>query len=225
MIHRAWPDEARVALLTTMGQALHPRTPGVHASDLYGRLHARAEKSEFTEANLMTYRLFGLAFENVIDRAMTKAMHAIEQEMGNMLIARCGNVERPGEVVSPEGIICSPDALAVEKDGLLRVLELKATWKSFRDLPIAGEGENGFPPKFAVYFTQIMFYCSVLGTQSGRLIVFFTNGNWRPSIPALYVWDLEFTRKELQENYDALIQIAHELPPEMARSLLFRKRG
>mgnify|MGYP001610565170 FL=1 len=163
------------------------RSPGLHMSDLYGSLYEALEPDRFkpdSEPNPLMLFL-GTAFEQHLER----------------VIARCGHVvTRPGEFVTPEGIAFSPDGIV--ENGILRVIEYKLTWQSAKDY--LNLNTTQFPPKADKWLTQLKAYCYHLETQHGRLYVYFVNGVYRPMLPMLLVWDIEFSRRDLVDNWTML---------------------
>jgi len=112
----------------------------------------------------------------------------------------------PGELVEPEhGIIFSPDLILY--NAKVRVGEVKLSWLSMREMPI--EETNGLPPKFDKYIAQMESYCHCLETPYARLYMFGVNGDYkRPYQPKLQAWDIEFSARELHENWEAMINHA-----------------
>jgi hypothetical protein len=53
-----------------------------------------------------------------------------------------------------------------------------------------------------------MAYCRCLETSHARLIGFFVNGTYRPMAPELLAWDIEFSKRELDENWSLLMNHA-----------------
>ena len=75
---------------------------------------------------------------------------------------------------------------------------------------------NTFPPKFDKWLTQIKLYCRCLETPYARLIAGFMCGPWdwkdkeNGFRSELLVWDIEFTRRELDEEWDMVMGFARE---------------
>lgn len=209
MIHRPWDTSRLLAKMADTELPHHPvahrpRSGGIHLSDLYHRLHPQKE-NDLTAENLACYRIAGLAMEDRVERALIE----LAKEDGTF-------VERPRELVSPEGVAGSPDLFFVE-DGVLRIGELKMAWKSCHGLVTDREGEDEFPSKFDVYFTQIAGYGHMAGTTEGRLIGYFVNGDYRGArAPQLLGWDLSFSHQEQAETWDSLMGIYYELCEQRA---------
>ncbi len=167
------------------------RSPGLHASAIYSDLYAALEPKRYggTDGPDPLRMELGLALEEGLEESLRR---------------RWG-FERPGEFTTPEGIIFTPDLFIPEGD-TFRVGEIKLTWMSSKGMPT--DLANGFPPKFDKWMCQLMFYCEELGTDLGRLYAFFVNGNYAPSRPQLMAWDLQFSKRELQENRTMLINHA-----------------
>lgn len=136
----------------------------------------------------------GLAFESFLE----EALKARFSESGS---------GRPGEMISEEGILFNPDLIIF--NGSVRVGEIKLTWMSSREMP--REPANCFPPKFDKHLCQILSYCHCLETPDARLIGFFVNGryeHYKSGNPELLAWDLQFTKREMDENWASIINHA-----------------
>ncbi len=174
-----------------MGRSILPRTPGLHISDIYGDLYERLEpkryKGGLPKAELLEA---GLAFESILEEGLKNRL-----------------AQRPGEILSPEGILMSPDLILF--NGCVRVGEIKLTWMSSRDMPT--ETVNGLPPKFSKWDVQMRAYCHVLDTEHARLIGFFVNNDYKPPTPRLLAWDITYTQRELDENWAMLLRHAESM--------------
>lgn len=170
------------------------RSPGLHLSAIYNDLFQDLEPKRFTRGTLPDpLRLeAGLSMELMLEEGIKRRLSA----------------DRPGEFFTEEGIAFSPDLLI--NNGVLRLGEIKLTWLSSRDVP-RESGINVLPPKFDKYLVQMKGYCHALGTPYARLYVFFVNGDYtHPYSPELLSWDIEFTERELQENWEMLINHAKQ---------------
>lgn len=189
------------------------RTPGLHMSDIYGSLYAELDPKRFDKPGppdevAMAY---GTGFENDLEEAIAR------QESTRL----CG--ERPGEyaatadakvvpVGTPKSIIFSPDFFLY--NGVTRLGEFKSTRmtiaKGIRDR------------KFDKWMCQMMAYAYPLQMLHARLYALFINGHgkWEdtpvpdfgvlPSGPLLLAWDIEFTVRELETNWQMLIRHARK---------------
>lgn len=183
-----------------LGVSTGPRTTGkgvVHMSDIYGSLYQHLEPKRFQKGGTPDpLRMeLGLNFEEILEEGLRK---------------RLNGGERPGELTTEEGIIYSPDLIIF--NGHTRLGEIKLTWMSSREVP--REPSNSFPPKFDKYFTQMMAYCYHLCTPYARLFGFFVCGNWdrtRGNQPEFLAWDIEFTKRELDENWRMLVNHARHV--------------
>lgn len=175
-----------------MEQPGYHRGAGLHMSDIYGALYQELEPNRYKTGTPMDpVRVgAGLAFEQMLEEGLRRRIPG----------------ERPGEIMSPEGILCSPDFLFF--NGATRVGEFKATWASLRGWPTT-EGMDGIPVSASKWMTQIMAYCHLLETADARLIVYFVNGNYvKPLAPQLKAWDITFSRREMEDNWAMLINFA-----------------
>jgi hypothetical protein len=185
--------------LDLAGMVSAPRSPGLHMSDIYNDYYKRADPKRYRSGKLDMVRMAaGTVLESVFEKALAIGMAG----------------ERPGELVTPEGIFYNPDIIAFE--GRITVLgEIKATWMSAKEVPVSpsqsakcgipsnwdGKSIASFPKQFDKYFTQMKCYCYHLRTPFARLYVYFVNGNWKPPVPVFLAWSFEFTPVELNEEW------------------------
>ncbi len=184
----------------TLGVSTAPRSPGLHASEIYGSLYKELEPKRYGRVSdgppLLLFEA-GLALEEALETAVKNRIIKTEA------------AERCGEFRTSEGIAFSPDLL-ITNGVPLRVGEIKLTWQSSRDIEVSPDGVTVFPPKFDKYFCQLMFYCHALETRYGRLYIFFINGNYQSRTPQLLCWDIEFNQWELDENMQMLLGHARQ---------------
>ena len=164
------------------------RSPGLHASDIYGELFAELEPKRFRYDGPPNPLLLALGT-------------AWEKHLEYLLLANGIQVERPEAFVSPEGIAYSPDLIFF--NGVVRLGEIKYTSMSAKDMPT--EVCNGLPPKMDKYLCQMMLYAYWLGVVDGWLAVLF---NYRPFEPDLRIFDLQWTERELTENHRMCMNFA-----------------
>lgn len=166
------------------------RSPGLHMSDIYSDLYMDLEPTRFVRgAPKDPVRMsMGFNLEVMLEEGLRRRM-----------------ATRPEELLTREGIAFSPDLLI--HNHVMRVGEIKLTWMSSREVP--REPANGFPPKFDKYFTQVKSYAYHLETNYARLYILFVNGDYtHPFKPEILCWDVEFTDRELKENWDLLLSHA-----------------
>lgn len=211
MIHRPWPFTdrlvAKMADSSTQGTLVHnsQRSGGLHASTLLREIHKR-KRSDITEDELAIYGLLGLAFEDRAERALVQLSKQEDWPWQSF---------RPGEVVSEEGIICSPDILMVPKPAFshlpIRELSLKCTWKSAAGWP-REEGENAFAPKFGYYLDQCLGYGTPLDTEGAFIVCYFVRADYKKFAPSPEILgnELDWSVQERNETWDQLIAIAAE---------------
>jgi len=157
------------------------RSPGVHASDIYGDLYKKLEPKRYDydeDANPLLMAL-GTAWERHFEYLL--AANGIE-------------VERPEEFMSPEGIAYSPDLIIF--NGITRLGEIKYTSMSADDMP--DEPTNNLPPKLDKYLTQMKLYAFWLGLNDGWLAVLFNHQPWNPQFRMV---DIHWTDQELRDNH------------------------
>lgn len=166
------------------------RSPGLHASTIFGDLFKELEPSRYDRNGPMNavLMMLGSAFEDRFEKVL----------VWNGVAA-----ERPEEFMSPEGIAYSPDLILF--NGVTRLGEMKLTSMSLRDWPT--EETYGLPPKADKYDCQMKLYAYWLNIFNGLLIVCSIA---KPYAPELGVYELQWTRRELQENYDMCMSFARQ---------------
>lgn len=177
-----------------MGVSTLPRSPGLHLSSIYGSLFEELEPQRFKQDGPPPPLKLeaGLTFEMLLEEGLARRM---------------AGSERPGEFTTPEGVIYSPDLLLF--NGVMRLGEIKLTWMSSREMPT--EVATTLPPKFEKWLVQMRAYCYHLQTCHARLYAFFVNGNYqRPFEPDLRAWDIEFSPRELADNWRMLLTHAKQ---------------
>lgn len=195
------------------------RAEGLHASDIYGSLYAELDPKRYKYDKAADPLLFevGIIFERMFEEGLIR----------RLLVGSQSDVSRPGEFTFRDTyqghkvvIHYNPDLFMV--NGVLRVAELKATWKwsgvSHEQIEQAKAGVQKaidhiraiiLEPKHDKYLCQLKFYLYMLGELLGRLYVFFVVANGRPPFPPqLLAWDLDFTAQELRDNYEMLMNHA-----------------
>ena len=190
--------------------AAYQRSSGLHLSDIYKSLMQTIEPKRFDKRDAdgnplpmdMTRIEAGSAFETILERGLA------ERHQGLI---------RPGEI-DFAGVCASPDGLDLETDPM-RLLEYKATWMS------VGPGIDD--KKFWHWWVQIKGYLHMLNQAYGcecyaaRLIAFFVRGHYKyepapvpgfadplPDGPLLLYFDREFSPRDLQENWQMLMNHA-----------------
>lgn len=180
------------------------RTPGLHISELYNSLYADLEPARYAKGDGpdMLKMEVGTSFEDVLEPAIRKRIVGAERpgEYATQHAVDCIHHKpvRVGDPVCPcgAGIIYSPDHFLF--NGVFRLGELKLTWMSIR------KGINDH--RFLKWFTQMRVYCYHLGTPYARLYALFINGDYTNYSPQLRAWDIEFTQKELTEEWRVLLR-------------------
>ena len=173
------------------------RSPGLHMSTVYNSLYSALEPERYGgtgEPDPLKLEL-GMAFEERLERG-------VKAQWGG---------SRPGEFTTAEGIIYSPDWISFE-DGRLVVGEFKLTWQSSRAVP--REPATTFPPRMSKWLTQIKAYAFHLETCYARLYVLFVNGTYSKEDgmnPELLCWDLVFTQRDLEDNWQGLCNHARHV--------------
>jgi hypothetical protein len=197
----------RLELLPVLPESaptFEPRAPGLHLSDIvhdlcttldparFGGRDATAGADDEVEEDLATVPIIflGMAFEEKLDRCLPGVSY------------------RPPPM-QYKGIWMSADRVSFEDAGLV-VEEHKLTKMS------GAQDVQG--PKFAHWFYQLKFYCSGFETTHGRIRACFVNADYRfgktpatePAGRMYRVWDIEFSKQELQDNDSMIIRHAQK---------------
>jgi len=174
-----------------------PRTPGLHASDIYGGLARKLDPKRFTSdgPNKIVMGI-GLAWEQWLERT---------------LIGMGEAVARPPEqcvMLGKTPCYYSPDLLCV--NGHVRIGEMKTTSKSSK------HGIEG--PKSDIYHAQTMLYCFWEGLEDARFYVLNLRGDYKSKkkgaekgiddLPEFHVYNVSYSARELQENHETHFQFA-----------------
>ena len=102
-----------------------------------------------------------------------------------------------------DGVTGTPDLVDLVDNA---VIEIKLTWSS-------GSLERNPPDsqKFWRYWVQLMSYCKMYGTNTGRLHVCHINGDYAENrFPIYRVWERKFTDEELATNWRMILTNAEK---------------
>ncbi len=163
------------------------RSPGLHASDIYGDFFKKLEPDRYGDGPLNgPLMALGTAWEKHFEYILT---------------ANGINATRPTEMMSPEGIAYSPDLIIF--NGEVRVGEIKLTSMSAKSMPT--ETCNNLPPKFDKYLCQMKLYAYWLELHHGWLGMMSI---YQPYAPVFRGFNLEWSDRELHDNYTMLMNHA-----------------
>lgn len=173
------------------------RTPGLHASDIYTGLAKKLDPGRYPVGSKMNTVIVGIGL-------------AFEQWLERTLIGMGEAVARPPEQVIMLGktpCYYSPDLLCV--NGCIRIGEIKTTCMTSK------EGIES--PKMDKYHAQAMLYCSFEELCDARFYALFLRGDYKfmkkggdrdDFFPELHVYNVTYSPRELQDNYDTHYQFA-----------------
>lgn len=188
-------------LIDRLGKSAGPRSEGLHLSQIYGSLMQRLQPKRFDKSKPMDRVRVetGLVFENVLEQGLREKFATV----------------RPGEIVSDEGVIMTPDGVNLT---YACGEEYKYTSMSARP----GKGcstpytdEYGMPnQKYMHWFMQMKGYAKWLNTDTFLLRVLHANGNWdwkdrdHGFAPQFLTHRIQFTPFEIEENWQMLMNHA-----------------
>lgn len=195
------------------------RAPGLHVSGIIKHIKATIDPATFNKPVNPDPEL--AAADEAVFHARIRMGLLFEDVLSQALVARVGpdRYARPGQfqLHTPCGpIIGTPDIVDV-LDWVVE--EWKATWLSMGHLDRDGIGS----PKFWHWLVQLMAYCHMLDTNTGRLRVLFINGNYKRddplgSGPQFRTVQLVFTPQELADNWRMLESHGKQLLAMEART-------
>ncbi len=163
------------------------RSPGVHASDIFGDLFKKLEPKR--------YDYDAMRKEGEADNPLLMVLGtAWEKHFEHLLILNGVKAYRPEELMSPEGIAYSPDLMLF--NGKIRLGDIKLTSMGLNDLPTTVS--NYLPPKFSKYLCQVMLYAYWMELVDAWLAILSIRKPWNPELRVL---DLNFTDRELKDNH------------------------
>lgn len=182
----------RITEMDTTGFNLTPkssRSPGVHVSDVIrdisntvlkpGQREKYDTLSRDEQKRLGNYASGGWAWEQIIRKGLIDAGVLLDQYV------------KPEEFTL-NGIHGTPDWL----DTINWVnVEFKATWRS---------SNRPLEPDFWEWICQFKAYCKMLACTATDLHVFFVNGDYRESGPQYKRYLLEFSKLEIEENWEMI---------------------
>src|SRR3990167_1878767 len=216
-------DHGLVLAAPTAG---YVRTPGLHASDLYGAYYQAYDPKRYNKRDADgnplpfddTKMEMGTSFEEVLEPALQERLFS-EHEDGDRPgefaaphAPDCVHHDTPydGEHICPEcgaGTLFSPDYLFRVADRYI-LGEFKLTWYSSTGAP--------HNEKFAKWLTQIKLYLFWLSlvlderVTKARLWVLFVNDTYKPPTPKLRCWDMTFVWKELVAEHREILRHARK---------------
>lgn len=180
----------------TSPQNTHPRSDGVHVSQIIGDIYKTIYPDRFSDTGPLPWEKFmaGWAWEEVIGRAMADVRDP------SILVS---TIQQFGEL-GEDGIIGTPDAWNGAEDCLE---EYKCTWCSARN-DIGSD-------KFSHWLMQGKAYLWMASLDTIIYRVFFVNGDYsylkkgnsrqsHPVGPETKAWKIIYTPEELQRNWNIL---------------------
>lgn len=175
------------------------RSKGLHMSDIYNDLYQELEPDRYKKGTAPAPALLAIGL-------------ALEQYTERLLLAAGIDAHRPPEFRTADdyAIAFSPDLLIY--NGIVRGGEIKSTFMSHREMPT--ESTTALPPKFNKYVTQMKVYGHNLDINTWWLLAWFLKGKWEKTdnddavLAAFLPYELEFTAREMREEYDMLVSHA-----------------
>lgn len=172
-----------------------PRSDGWHLSeiirDLMNRTVFKNKRQDFAKLRpedqkqaVLRWEV-GFIWEVIVENVYRQRMQARRSAHG---------VVRQSEM-TVEGVHMTPDGWRVEDDV---EEEYKATWKSSVKL-------DAFEEEFFEWLVQNRAYCRALRTNRSEFFILFVNGDYRGSGPQSKKVEVEYTQRELDENWQMIL--------------------
>ncbi len=170
-----------VLLYEGMPDLLPPmeRAPGLHVSTIIKELCVKLGHLEDDDRKLPNMMQLGCALEFAVTEML-------ERKYPNRYV-------KPGELTK-DGISGNPDLLDTTD---FAVEEIKLAYMSSKHEP---DGKKHWR-----YWTQVKAYCTMVGTEIGRLHVCHVVGDWKGGDAIYNVWERRFSEQELRENWRMLL--------------------
>lgn len=154
-------------------ESLHPRSTGLHVSDLIRcRRQAWYERNGFTAIPFSTQTLLLFLMGQGHHSLLEAGVQEEELEISFDGIKVVGHVDHP-----------------IDEDGVTFPGEIKTTRASAKKMQIPS----------AKYVQQVASYAVIKGVNRARIYAIFLLGDYsRAKLPTIKAWDLEFTDQELR---------------------------
>jgi hypothetical protein len=165
------------------------RSPGLHLSTIIRAIEQtiRPKDEWCTQEELAFFGAGGFMWERVFSMAHRDAVTGAED----------GDLVRPGEF-ELDGVAGSPDLIRMSDWTLI---ETKCTWRGLRKW-------ESLEKNFWSWLVQTKGYCKMIGTNVCEIHCFFVAGDWRPPVPCVKSIQIEYTDRELSENWSMITKFA-----------------
>jgi hypothetical protein len=202
------------------------RSPGLHLMHIVERMEEerneilgiRGVNKNASPDELEAYRFGGFMYEHVVaehiiatecERNPTGLMRPGEFFWCAQCDVSLGSLDPKRERClsrGHKGIFATPDAVVIDT---WRLKEWKFTWKSLRraggDDDVEYEHVRDGIWRWPV---QTMAYCYLLDMTGADLEAFFVNGDYTDKRPKVMRYSMDFTKRDLQENWSAIVNTA-----------------
>lgn len=168
------------------------RSSGIHFSDILKPILRRMDAKRFGGEFKLDQVYLGFVWEEVLSAGFTGLVQrsrakSIEFSWQNEISAEMGRGKYRREV------FFTPDCVDLVD---LVLCEFKCTWMSAR--------HKLSSHKFWHWMVQVKAYLRVLGLTRARIYVLFVDGDYNPRRRIPKAWEVEFTRREIEENWSML---------------------
>lgn len=166
----------------TVFRQRHQRSGGVHLSEVVRDLEETLYPGRYAGTsgwNLNAAAQVGVFWEVVLSWAYRE-----------MFANDIGEVELDGIIGTPDGVDGDDEGLYIE--------EYKCTWKSSKNNPI----------DIFHYRLQGLGYCRMLELDRIIFRILHLMGDYAGSGPVYNVWDIRWSREEIEENWESLLNHA-----------------
>lgn len=158
------------------------RSEGLHVSHIINDLCVQMGMHSEREDNMPNHVKLRMALGNALEHSIIQRYEAQYPD----------RFVQPGEVCH-DGIFGTPDLLDLET---FTIHEIKLTWMTARHAIDSN--------KLWKYWVQLKAYCRMMETCYGQLEITYVVGDYTDMSPKYRKWGAEFTKRELQDNWDML---------------------
>lgn len=163
-----------------------------HVTEVIDFLHREAgliHDNEFDDEELNAFAETGFIWETLLTAAWTKRLWTRLGEEMHLI---------PQREAELDGLLLTPDWRRKTDDGW-RTVEAKATTRSRHKWD---QRER----HFTRWLMQVQAYCKLHRTLDVDLYVWWVCGTWRPPTPEVYLYELSFTRREIEDNWATILR-------------------
>lgn len=189
--------------IITLPEPPVPRSFGVHCSSIIRGIALEMGILKNTDGDAVTTLNDAREITDPVALLRISIGLAWEDYYIKNILSQQGVSKHPGEMLL-DGIYMTPDGESLDviitrgkPVHTLRIHEVKATYKSTKTV---GDVSSQW-----MWLSQMKAYCKGAGTNFARLhVLFICNDYTYPIGPSKQIFDIEFTKKEIDDNWELL---------------------